>query len=235
MGWIDRPSARISTVARKQAAYCRSWVKVPKSWTKKEIDELHWVVKIPQKESPLYASYFSTDCVSSGYRVPRQAEWVPCATTNQMVSFSESSWITNGHHPARVSPGVVLFECRVGLYENLFPFFPEEVGKDQLTEGLLFDSYSAPLESRNSSEENRSSRSALFDGLDGIEEGGLRALASYIDEHDNEKAKDSLQDRVFFLKRANAARFGTLQVLLFHSQHQITLHSTINHSARIIT
>ncbi|KAI3695641.1 hypothetical protein L1987_78640 [Smallanthus sonchifolius] len=52
--------------------------------------------------------------------------------------------------------------------------------------------------------DNRSSRSALFDNLDGIEEGGLRASSSYshdIDEHENEKSLNSLQDRVVFLKR----------------------------------
>ncbi|XP_078182774.1 bet1-like SNARE 1-1 isoform X2 [Carex rostrata] len=45
------------------------------------------------------------------------------------------------------------------------------------------------------------SRAALFDG---IEEGGIRA-ASYssheIDEHDNERAVEGLQDRVNILKR----------------------------------
>ncbi|KAM7515236.1 hypothetical protein LguiA_004821 [Lonicera macranthoides] len=54
--------------------------------------------------------------------------------------------------------------------------------------------------------EHRSSRSALFDGLDGIEEGVLRASSSYsrdIDEHDNEKAMDGLQNRVVFLKRVS--------------------------------
>ncbi|KAG8636778.1 hypothetical protein MANES_15G038000v8 [Manihot esculenta] len=48
----------------------------------------------------------------------------------------------------------------------------------------------------------RNSRSAIFD--DGLEEGGLRASSSYshsINEHDNDKAIDSLQDRVIFLKR----------------------------------
>ncbi|KAJ9536879.1 hypothetical protein OSB04_029612 [Centaurea solstitialis] len=52
--------------------------------------------------------------------------------------------------------------------------------------------------------DNRASRSALFDNLDGIEEGGLRASSSYsrdIDEHENEKSLNSLQDRVVFLKR----------------------------------
>uniref|UniRef100_A0A5B7C496 Putative bet1-like SNARE 1-2 n=1 Tax=Davidia involucrata TaxID=16924 RepID=A0A5B7C496_DAVIN len=52
--------------------------------------------------------------------------------------------------------------------------------------------------------EHRASRAALFDGFDGIEEGGLRAASSYsreIDEHSNNKAIDSLQDRVIFLKR----------------------------------
>ncbi|KAK6940703.1 hypothetical protein RJ641_030234, partial [Dillenia turbinata] len=50
--------------------------------------------------------------------------------------------------------------------------------------------------------EYRSSRTALFDG---IEEGGIRASSSYssheIDEHDNERAMDGLQDRVNILKR----------------------------------
>ncbi|XP_020534239.1 bet1-like SNARE 1-1 isoform X1 [Jatropha curcas] len=48
----------------------------------------------------------------------------------------------------------------------------------------------------------RNSRSSLFD--DGLEEGALRASSSYshnINEHDNDKAIDSLKDRVIFLKR----------------------------------
>eukprot|EP00268_Persea_americana_P021672 TRINITY_DN2158_c0_g2_i1.p1 TRINITY_DN2158_c0_g2~~TRINITY_DN2158_c0_g2_i1.p1 ORF type:complete len:120 (+),score=26.07 TRINITY_DN2158_c0_g2_i1:178-537(+) len=48
----------------------------------------------------------------------------------------------------------------------------------------------------------RSNRSALFDG---IEEGGIRAPSSYstheIDEHDNDRAIDGLEDRVNILKR----------------------------------
>lgn len=50
----------------------------------------------------------------------------------------------------------------------------------------------------------RNNRAALFDG---IEEGGIRASASYssheIDEHDNERAVDGLQDRVILLKRVS--------------------------------
>ncbi|GAB2210208.1 hypothetical protein Droror1_Dr00015468 [Drosera rotundifolia] len=52
--------------------------------------------------------------------------------------------------------------------------------------------------------DNQAARSALFDGLDGIEEGGLRASSSYssdINQHDNEKAIDTLKDKVSFLKR----------------------------------
>ncbi|EYU32531.1 hypothetical protein ABFS83_14G024000 [Erythranthe nasuta] len=52
--------------------------------------------------------------------------------------------------------------------------------------------------------DNRSSRAALFDNLDSLEEGGLRSSSSYssgIDEHENEKTMDSLHDRVSFLKR----------------------------------
>ena len=47
----------------------------------------------------------------------------------------------------------------------------------------------------------RNNRVALFDG---IEEGGIRATSSYsheIDEHDNERAMEGLQDRVNLLKR----------------------------------
>ncbi|KAI4301133.1 hypothetical protein L6164_034445 [Bauhinia variegata] len=50
--------------------------------------------------------------------------------------------------------------------------------------------------------DNRNNKVALFDG---IEEGGIRATSSYssheIDEHDNERALDGLQDRVMLLKR----------------------------------
>ncbi|KAG5564936.1 hypothetical protein RHGRI_000965 [Rhododendron griersonianum] len=50
--------------------------------------------------------------------------------------------------------------------------------------------------------DHRNNRVALFDG---IEEGGIRASSSYaspeIDEHDNDRAMDGLQDRVIMLKR----------------------------------
>ncbi|KAB2599797.1 bet1-like SNARE 1-1 [Pyrus ussuriensis x Pyrus communis] len=49
--------------------------------------------------------------------------------------------------------------------------------------------------------EHRSSKASL---LDGLEEGGLRASSSYshdINEHDNDKSVQTLQDRVVFLKR----------------------------------
>lgn len=49
----------------------------------------------------------------------------------------------------------------------------------------------------------RNSKVALFDG---IEEGGIRASSSYsheIDEHDNERALEGLQDRVNLLKRVS--------------------------------
>ncbi|KAJ0963605.1 hypothetical protein J5N97_028727 [Dioscorea zingiberensis] len=53
----------------------------------------------------------------------------------------------------------------------------------------------------NSRRDYRGSRAALFDG---IEEGGIRA-SSYssheIDEHENDRAVDGLQDRVNVLKR----------------------------------
>lgn len=56
----------------------------------------------------------------------------------------------------------------------------------------------------SSRRENRASRSALFDSIDGIEEGGLRASSSFsreISQDDNDRALDGLQDRVSFLKR----------------------------------
>lgn len=57
----------------------------------------------------------------------------------------------------------------------------------------------------NSRRDYRTSRNALFDG---IEEGGLRASSSFatheIAEHDNEHAVDGLQDRVSILKRLTA-------------------------------
>ncbi|PON32324.1 Target SNARE coiled-coil domain containing protein [Parasponia andersonii] len=49
--------------------------------------------------------------------------------------------------------------------------------------------------------EHRSSRASLFNDL---EDGSLRPFSSYsqdINEHDNDKAVESLQDRVMFLKR----------------------------------
>ncbi|GMH28532.1 hypothetical protein Nepgr_030375 [Nepenthes gracilis] len=52
--------------------------------------------------------------------------------------------------------------------------------------------------------DHRATRAAPFDGLDDIEGGGLRASSSssnHISEHDNEKAIDSLKDKVIFLKR----------------------------------
>lgn len=52
--------------------------------------------------------------------------------------------------------------------------------------------------------EHRSSRSALFDDYDGLEEGGLKMPSSYsheIKEHDNDSAMDSLKEKVVFLKR----------------------------------
>ncbi|CAN6545382.1 hypothetical protein ACFX13_036539 [Malus domestica] len=53
----------------------------------------------------------------------------------------------------------------------------------------------------NARRDFRGNKVALFDG---IEEGGIRSSASYsheIDEHDNERAVDGLQDRVNLLKR----------------------------------
>lgn len=51
---------------------------------------------------------------------------------------------------------------------------------------------------------DRNARVALFDG---IEEGGIRASSSYssheIDEQENDRAMEGLQDRVIMLKRVS--------------------------------
>ncbi|KAK8948462.1 Bet1-like SNARE 1-1 [Platanthera zijinensis] len=61
----------------------------------------------------------------------------------------------------------------------------------------------------------RSGRAALFDG---IEEGGIRS-SSYtsheIDEHDNDRAVDGLQDRVNILKRIHV-RINKLSIAGLH-------------------
>ncbi|KAI4317985.1 hypothetical protein L6164_025801 [Bauhinia variegata] len=52
--------------------------------------------------------------------------------------------------------------------------------------------------------DSRASRTSLLDGFDGLEEGGIKASSSYsreLNEHDNDKALESLHDRVGFLKR----------------------------------
>ncbi|KAJ0053586.1 hypothetical protein Pint_01764 [Pistacia integerrima] len=55
----------------------------------------------------------------------------------------------------------------------------------------------------NSRRDYRNNKISLFDD---IEEGGIRASSSYsheIDEHDNERAMEGLQDRVILLKRVS--------------------------------
>lgn len=54
--------------------------------------------------------------------------------------------------------------------------------------------------------DHRSSRTSL---LNDLEEGGLRSSSSYshdINEHDNDKAVETLEDRVIFLKRVSSFR-----------------------------
>lgn len=61
--------------------------------------------------------------------------------------------------------------------------------------------------------DHRSSRSALFDNMDSLEAGGLRASSSYsggMDDHDNEKTMDSLHDRVSFLKRVRTPSLNNM-------------------------
>ncbi|BBH10210.1 BET1P/SFT1P-like protein 14A [Prunus dulcis] len=85
-------------------------------------------------------------------------------------------------------------------------FFPREISPSEYKSRRLTLvsplSYSAGKTPRLPSKRDyRGNKVALFDG---IEEGGIRASASYsheIDEHDNERAVDGLQDRVNLLKR----------------------------------
>lgn len=60
----------------------------------------------------------------------------------------------------------------------------------------------------------RASKAALFDGFDNIEEGGIRASSSYsrnIDDHTNDKAINSLEDRVSFLKKLTGDIHGEVE------------------------
>ncbi|KAM7486515.1 hypothetical protein LguiA_002524 [Lonicera macranthoides] len=50
---------------------------------------------------------------------PRLAEQVQCATTYPNGESLGGSWATNGHHPTRVSPGVVSLGCCGSLYGHL--------------------------------------------------------------------------------------------------------------------
>ncbi|XP_021752703.1 bet1-like SNARE 1-2 [Chenopodium quinoa] len=56
--------------------------------------------------------------------------------------------------------------------------------------------------------ETRASKAGLFDGYNSIEEGGLRASSTDISENENDKALDSLKDRVFFLKQLSGDIHG---------------------------
>jgi len=60
----------------------------------------------------------------------------------------------------------------------------------------------------------RASKAALFDGFDNIEEGGIQASSSYsrsIDDHTNDKAINSLEDRVSFLKKFTGDIHGEVE------------------------
>ncbi|KAG6724242.1 hypothetical protein I3842_03G250000 [Carya illinoinensis] len=88
--------------------------------------------------------------------------------------------------------------------KNSSAFHRKEIEEPEITRsrnGSLNIESVTPL-AMNARRDYRNNRSALFDG---IEEGGIRASSSYssheIDEHDNERAIDGLQDRVILLKR----------------------------------
>lgn len=72
----------------------------------------------------------------------------------------------------------------------------------------------------------RNNRTALFDG---IEEGGIRAYSSHeIDEHENERAIDGLQDRVNILKRVSyivlviTCYNGSAKILIVQAKQTVT-------------
>ncbi|KAI3676446.1 hypothetical protein L1987_86055 [Smallanthus sonchifolius] len=66
---------------------------------------------------------------------------------------------------------------------------------------IILRSFRPPV-AMNTRRDVRGNSSALFDDIEG---GGIRATSSYssheIDEHENDRAMDGLQDRVFMLKR----------------------------------
>ncbi|KAM7499449.1 hypothetical protein LguiA_023863 [Lonicera macranthoides] len=70
------------------------------------------VVKSPQKRAHYVHLAFRLIMCPRATEFSRQAEQVPCATTYPNGEFPGSSWATNGHHPTRVFPSVVLLERR---------------------------------------------------------------------------------------------------------------------------
>ncbi|KAM7504547.1 hypothetical protein LguiB_003451 [Lonicera macranthoides] len=68
------------------------------------------VVKSPQKRAHYVHLAFRLIMCPRATEFSRQAEQVPCATTYPNGEFPGSSWATNGHHPTRVFPSVVLLE-----------------------------------------------------------------------------------------------------------------------------
>ncbi|KAM7469685.1 hypothetical protein LguiA_007868 [Lonicera macranthoides] len=70
----------------------------------------------PQRRAHSVYLAFPQDYVFWAIVFPRLAEQVPCATTYPNGESSGGSWATNGHHPTRVSPGVVSLVCHGSLY-----------------------------------------------------------------------------------------------------------------------
>ncbi|TXG63789.1 hypothetical protein EZV62_010783 [Acer yangbiense] len=90
-----------------------------------------------------------------------------------------------------------LFHLWRGRCTIMFKAFARELKLDEAREFLQ----QMKTKRFRSDEDFRNNKVSLFDG---IEEGGIRASASYsheIDEHDNERAVEGLQDRVNLLKR----------------------------------
>ncbi|KAK1558392.1 hypothetical protein Q3G72_003051 [Acer saccharum] len=85
--------------------------------------------------------------------------------------------------------------CLLLQPKSCFP--PKKYNFRTSKRGVIF----RDLGTMNPRRDFRNNKVSLFDG---IEEGGIRASASYsheIDEHDNERAVEGLQDRVNLLKR----------------------------------
>ncbi|WJX94476.1 hypothetical protein P8452_75890 [Trifolium repens] len=142
-----------------------------------------------------------------------EAQTLACAFSHYLTLMG----ITETHH--RVRKGVNMAKLAKSCDHIFCQLLQDGISPDDLFNTVCKQMFQAldrdQLEQQNAATsatpwtylntwDNRSSRSSLLDGLDSLEEGGLRASSSYsseINEQDNDKAIDTLHDRVSFLKR----------------------------------